>query len=209
MIDKDIEVLIKQLEKVFHSYFETPLKLKRSAINTWVSDGDSFAINKFDIPPERVHVKKWYDNYWIYIRLNVRMIERTKKATHYALFVSISFFEGQYNEEVKNQLFRAEWDNYITDNQNIHPQPHWHITPNQSLIYKLDEITSIDPLIVDMFKDENHNSLNIHNMHFAMCGDWIKTGNMQNELSVVDDVINWCKNVFIHVKKELDYINKY
>lgn len=100
------------------TFFLTPSRANRYKIE---GNNTSTAINNYNNDLEEVTVIYWFDNFWVYVE--VRFEESNT-------FITISVFQGIRSEKYKNQLFRAEWDDY-NNNEERHPQPHWHITANQ------------------------------------------------------------------------------
>ena len=66
-------------------------------------EGTSFALNRNKNNPEKVKVLQWFDDFWLLIE--IRFIENNT-------LISMSIFQGNEMDEIKNQLFRAEWDDY-------------------------------------------------------------------------------------------------
>ncbi|MEB3191753.1 MAG: hypothetical protein VKL42_15545 [Snowella sp.] len=89
----------------------------------------SQAINNYDNEPKEVNVFNLFNDFWIYIDINL-IFDNSSRSNFPNIFVSISIFQGDGSDPIKNQLFRAEWDNY-RDLKQEHPQPHWHIYPVQ------------------------------------------------------------------------------
>lgn len=205
---KPSKTLIESISQSFRDYFENGLKFIRKG-NTYIIEGTENTINRFDVPPEEVKAKKWFDDIWFFIKIKPLSDEN---CNHYSN-ISISFFI-ETSPHCLNQLFRAEWDNYkISENQ--HPQPHWHITSSLPLEKSFDEL--IDDtgntedsfnIFAELFKDENKNILGLHKMHFAMTGQWHENGIFVNKISEIDQIINWMKYLFSHVRSEIEYMKK-
>lgn len=162
------------------------------------SQGEVPAVNDFG--PMRVEVKAtpWFSEYWFYILIKFHA-EKNKAIKPYA---SISFFQ-KTDDELK-QLFRAEWDNYPKVEGYNHPQPHWHFTAH------LSDKTSFSDL-EDAEEEGEYNQLlgnsktiNLDRMHFAMSGNWLSDGNMLNK-SDETTLVDWMKQLFLHVREELMY----
>ena len=209
-IMKNKNSLIAQIEKTFEKYFEGGLRFVRKD-NAYVVQGTEYAINRFEDPGERVKVKHWYSDIWIYVRIHYEVIpfENKRRSCDVLPFISISFFQKTGN--VINQLFRAEWDSYVQVSELKHPQPHWHITSNLAVERTLDDLKNVDDdinLFAELFKEEKKDLLNMHSMHFAMAGSWFKDGEMKLEISSEEQIVNWMKYLFAHVHNEIDYMLK-
>lgn len=205
---KDKSILILKIEKAFKDYFDGGLTFTSQSNFCYVVQGTEYAINRFDIPSERVKVKHWYSDIWIYVKIQFQAQREKGKDCILLPFVSISFF--QKNGGDVNQMFRAEWDSFI--GEATHPQPHWHITSNLALEKALEDLQNPQNehdeanIFADLFSSEKKDLLNIHSMHFAMAGSWIKDGKMVSSLSNDEQIIDWMKYLFEHVHTEIDYI---
>lgn len=201
--------LIDKIQNAFKEYFKEGLYFHKESSCIFVNDGSEYATNKFDIPAENVKVKHWFNDIWFFIKISFMNDKENKNVIP---FISISFFQETGNK--KNQMFRAEWDNYWGRNTEKHPQPHWHITSTlpieKSIEDLINENDENDPanMFVDLLRDEKKDLLNIPAFHFAMGGDWIKDGNMITKLSNDDQIISWMKYLFQHVRSEIEYIKK-
>lgn len=175
---------------------------------SYILDGSSTALNRFD-NREIVKVHPLFDDFWIYVCLTFLRERIGKKTASLRPFISVSFFYGEENDPEKVQLFRAEWDSY--NNENSHPQPHWHITTNQSIERVIhdftDSSTEDGDIFLELLREEERVALNIDKMHFAMAGQWATDGNMVQNIDDPKTLALWLKNLINHVCTELRYIS--
>lgn len=202
----EIFTLINKLQNAFKDYFEGGLHFRRKD-NAYIVEGTDVAINRYDIPREVVKVKYWFSNIWFYIKIEILrgMADESEQRCN----ISISFFQESIKGQ-KDQLFRAEWDNY-DDNIRTHPQPHWHITSTLAVEKTIEEFKEEDNdygAFAELFEEEKRDLLNIPAMHFAMAGPWIYTGARQILMNEEEQVIQWMTNLFDHVKAEIDYLKQ-
>ena len=61
-----------------------------------------------------------FKNFWVYIE--IRIDQASIRTSFPDIFISISIFQGDQFFDIKNQLFRAEWDNYGNIDEK-HPPP--------------------------------------------------------------------------------------
>lgn len=202
--------LIDKIQKTFKDYFDEGLYFHSESYNVFVNDGSVYAKHKFDIPIEEVKVKHWFDDIWFFIKISFMSDKENKKLIP---FISISFFQETGNDQ-KDQMFRAEWDNYLDCNTKKHPQPHWHITSTLAVEKSIEDLINEndenDPanIFAELIMNEKKDLLNIPAFHFAMGGDWIKDGNMITKLSDDDQIVLWMKYLFQHVRYEIEYIKR-
>ena len=180
---------------------------------TIISKGSQKAINSYDNDQEEVYATCWFDSYCFFIRIQLKKDDVNQDNGESKIsdkiykdlfkpFVSVSFFQD-IDGNLK-QLFRAEWDSFVTEGYN-HPQPHWHFTA------QLSDKTSFSDL--QDAKEEsdfsklagNSKTLNIDRMHFAMGGSWYEDGNMLCETGDEKNLVNWLNNLFKLVSEELTY----
>lgn len=202
----EIFTLINKLQNAFKDYFDGGLHFRRKD-NAYIVEGTDVAINRYDIPREEVKVKYWFSNIWFYIKIEILrgMADESEQRCN----ISISFFQESIKGQ-KDQLFRAEWDNY-DDNIRTHPQPHWHITSTLAVEKTIEEFKEEDNdygAFAELFEEEKRDLLNIPAMHFAMAGSWIYTGARQILMNEEEQVIQWMTNLFDHVKAEIDYLKQ-
>lgn len=192
--------IIEELNKFLKNYLNLrfdPLSSKQLGI--FKLQGTSQAINFRGNNPEETKVLPWFADFYIYIE--VRFL---KNYTH--KMISISIFQGQENDDKKNQLFRAEWDDYNIDSES-RPQPHWHITRDNAVYNNYSEFINHneekEKIGFENFDVVQAEVFDTKNIHFAMSGNW------QNQLSPVhkiDDaskVVAWMEGLLEHIKYEL------
>jgi hypothetical protein len=195
--------LISEINKRCKTLFtESTFILTPSSTNRFKITGSytSKAINNYNNIQEEINVIKWFDDFWIYI-----IIKFENKNT----FISISIFQGLENDERKNQLFRAEWDDYNNFDEN-HPQPHWHITSNQAIEKTFDEYAAVfqEEGFIDSLKEQKAKIIDINKIHFAMNGNWI---NDDKEIQSLNDelkIIKWFVGLLSHIKSQLIYVKE-
>lgn len=193
------ESVICQLNSRFCK--EVNVSFSQMCNGTIQSCGSQKAINRFDNDSEEVFATEWFNDFSYYIRIRFVRCGKQEKA-----FSSVSFF--QKFENVPKQLFRAEWDNYSSEDiVECHPQPHWHFTAplsDKSSFEELEE-NSIEHQLLEENEISNSKNINLDRMHFAMAGGWISDGNMFCPQEDENSLINWLIHLFNYVKKELTY----
>lgn len=193
--------LIKSINKRCKSIFaESGFYLQPDKTNKFRLAGSSmsYAINRYKNNPEKVKVLEWFEDYWIFIEL--RFIDDNT-------FISISIFQGEESDDIKHQLFRAEWDDYNNPEEN-HPQPHWHITSNQAIEGTFEEYSNAfdDGNFISTLKEIRSNIIDINRIHFAMNGNWQNNENHVHSLNDEDKVVKWFQGVLLHLRTELAFI---
>ncbi|PSR56709.1 hypothetical protein AHMF7605_26050 [Adhaeribacter arboris] len=163
----------------------------------------SKAINNYNGVQEQIDVIKWFGDFWLYIHIRFE-----KPFKEYNTFITISVFQGEENDDYKVQLFRAEWDNY--ENEENHPQPHWHILSNQRLERSFDELIDLFDLDKeDSFgaeiKEEKLKGIDIKKIHFSMNGHWATNGSHVHRINDEATIVNWFKGLLGHIKLQLEY----
>lgn len=77
----DLEKLTAELNSKSGIYFDDFFNIKEvkrtSSMITYRNEGTSLALNRFDIPQEKVKVLKWFNDYWIF--LEVRGIDNVNE----------------------------------------------------------------------------------------------------------------------------------
>ncbi len=193
--------LISEINKHCKILFsESTFILNPSSINRFKITGDytSKAINNYNNIQEEINVIKWFDDFWIYIII---------KFENENTFISISVFQGLENDERKNQLFRAEWDDYNNLDEN-HPQPHWHITSNQAIENTFNEYANVfkEEGFLDTLNDEKSKIIDINKIHFAMNGNWTNDEKEIHSLNSESKIVKWFVGLLSHIKAQLIYV---
>jgi len=168
--------------------------------------GNSFAINRYNSEP--VKVQKWFDKYWLYIEVKFTAQESKQRqkwiqTTH--TNISISVYEGDDTDEVKIQLFRAEWDDW-NDPEHIHSQPHWHITSSQAIEKAFEEysIHFDNGDFISLLEDQRSKLFDVKKIHFAMNGNWQYDQTHIHTIKSSEQVSKWLKGLLNHIRVELE-----
>lgn len=137
-----------------------------------------------------------------------------KRILYYLNGVSLQFFADN------NLLFRAEWDNKeVTE----HPQPHWHIEPNNLLKNRLLEKDTFsffeEYLAMEECKEKEsgfenqikENSIKnvpfkYENFHFAMAASWHTPASVDNIELTEENLILWLTNCLNRICHQFAYI---
>jgi hypothetical protein len=204
----DPKNIITELSKISKNYFpESSFYFERKNNYKFYSTGNnsSKAINHNKHSLEEINVVKWFADFWVYIEITFYQLDKDNINT----FFTLSVFEGSDRDNNKNQLFRAEWDTY-EDNQ-IHPQPHWHFFSSsiiENLFIEFSEIVEKEQSgFVELINDEKSKNINIDKMHFAMSAIWDK--NIDGHVHPIADdekLISWYKGLMSHIKNQLEYV---
>jgi hypothetical protein len=157
---------------------------------------------------EPIKVSKWFDDFWLYITIQFSLSD-VNNETPYKF--SLSVFQGVDDDKQKNQLFRAEWDNF--EDNNSHPQPHWHFYTayNSDKSYnnfaEYLEGTDTDSTFLNSINNTKSN-IDIQKIHFAMNAAWDKRGGHIHKINDADSFISWLQGLLEHIKIQLKYIQK-
>ncbi|MDI9366263.1 MAG: hypothetical protein QM541_15000 [Flavobacterium sp.] len=197
----DHKNLIVGINKTCGDLFEeSSFYLHQVATNSYKISGDftSQAINFRGEERDEVTVIKWFEDFWLYSEINF---------INTNCFISLSVFQGKDSVESKHQLFRAEWDDY-NDNQNRHPQPHWHITANKALENTLQIFTDYKEVegFMSILNEEKSKIINVNDIHFAMIGNWINSETHIHKLDEETKIVKWFFGLLSHIKTELESI---
>lgn len=207
--------LIELINQTCSPFFEfSKFVLTHKDLNFYTISGSdlTYAIDNYGTGKREVKVLKWFDDFWLY--KEIRLVPELKKYPN--IFVTISIFQGSADDNVKSQLFRAEWDNY-NDNSSVHPQPHWHIYP-----YKYDSKTYEDFEAYNDMRDSEVNEqgfeaqlkkkkaelIDIRYVHFAMNGKWSNNEGCVNKIQKDTELINWLSGILAHIKEQLLYVRE-
>lgn len=177
------------------SFFLHPINANRFKIK---GNNKSLAINHYHETSEEVNVIKWFADFWVYI--NIRFDNQNT-------FISLSVFQGEENDNIKNQLFRAEWDDYNNIKEK-HPQPHWHITANKGIENIIEEFSNAKEYdtFVNFIKEEQVKIIDVKKIHFAMNGNWINNDSDIHSLNNEKKIVKWFQGLLSHLKTELEYV---
>lgn len=201
------EDLVKQINKRCGKYFlESNFLLDQIAHNKIIakSNYSSKAINHYNGEVE-VNVIKWFKNFWVYIE--IRIDQASIRTSFPDIFISISIFQGDQFDDIKNQLFRAEWDNYGNIDEK-HPQPHWHIYPVRyhhktfaESLELVDDSESFQAIL------NTSRVVDLEKIHFAMNGQWSSGGKHVHTINDIETIVNWFSGVFECIKTQLEYVS--
>ena len=192
--------IIEELNKFLKNYLNlnySPLFSKE--LNVFKIQGTSEAINHKRNDLEKINVLPWFDDFYLFIEIRFLQDYSHK-------LISLSIFQGSDSDIKKNQLFRAEWDDYNLDNES-RPQPHWHITRDNAIYDKFSDLTNHndekETTGFKFFEEVQTEVFDTKKIHFAMSGNW------QNKVSAVhkiDDalkVVHWLEGLLEHIKFEI------
>ena len=194
------EKIIEELNIFLKNYLGllfSPLKTKNYI--HYKVEGSYDAINYKRHDSDKIKVVKWFDDFFLYVEVNY-------SKDYFHKMISISVFQGKKSDIRKNQLFRAEWDDYNKENES-RPQPHWHITRDRAnyenfsaLINSTDdnEKTSFE-----LFEMSDNEIFDTKKIHFAMSSNW---HNQESPVHKIDDaskVVKWLEGLLEHIKYEL------
>jgi hypothetical protein len=205
----DLKKIINEINRIGGNFFlESTFYLNQvSAIPLkFSSTGDcmSIAVNNNKNANEQIKVVKWFDDFWIYIEIMFSNVNSKKINT----FFTLSVFEGEANDDIKNQLFRAEWDSY--DNNSMHPQPHWHFYSNSKIENFVGEFIELidkpDSGFEQLLNEEKTKGIDLVKFHFAMCASWNNNLGHIHEISDETILINWFQGLLFHIKNQLEYV---
>jgi hypothetical protein len=193
--------LISTLNNTCKSFFtESTFYLHPSSTNRFTVSGSntSKAINNYDSFREQINVIKWFDFFWIYIDIKFQDLNT---------LISLSVFQGGADDEIKHQLFRAEWDDY-NDHNAPHPQPHWHVTSNQAIEKTFEEIANYgeENNFLSLLAEEKSKIIDVNKIHFAMLGNWI---NDETDIHLITDerkIVKWFQGLLSNLKVQLEYV---
>lgn len=206
------EKLIEEIEKACSIHFlESKFKFSKSSFFKFILKGDylTYAVNHIRNSKSQVCVLHWFEDFWIYI--DVSLIKKKEDFTETS--ISISIFQGDANDSIKTQLFRAEWDNY--ENNKVHPQPHWHIYPFKYDIKTYEDFEAYNNLIEESNKEgfessiknnKTNNIIDVRDFHFAMNGQWAENKNHIHKITNDSNIISWISGVLGHIKEQLTFV---
>lgn len=193
---------IKKLNIFLRNFFNlnyNPLTTTNSL--NYKLEGIYDAINYRHKEPEKVKTIPFFDDFYVYIEVKFTRDYKDK-------FISVSVFQGAKYDKRKNQLFRAEWDDYA-DDRDSHPQPHWHITRGKAHENRFNDLVNNkieeESISLDLFNLSNESVFDTKKMHFAMSGLWHY--NDEGHIHKFDDadkIVNWMRGLLEHVKYELE-----
>jgi len=206
-----IKELIEQINQRCKVYFlESNFFLVQTTHNKIISKSDysSKAINNYNNERLEIDVIKWFKDFWVYIE--IRIDQASTRISFPDIFISISVFQGDESDHTKNQLFRAEWDNY-RNNDEKHPQPHWHIYPvmyHHETFAESLELLDDGESFQDILNGGTHKIVDLKKIHFAMNGQWSSRGGKHvHTIDDIETIVNWFFGVFGCIKTQLEYVS--
>ena len=200
----DQKKVIKEVNNLLKIYFpESNLQLIGKN-NGFALSGNatSKAINNYENNTEEVTVIQWFNHFWIYVDINLK--SKGSRNNFPNIFASISIFQGDETDRTKNQLFRAEWDNYRDPNQK-HPQPHWHIYPVQYHHQSFNEYLEATKEFAEFLSEDQENVIEIKKIHFAMNGQWANQESHIHEINDEKSLVHWLTGLLEHIGTQLRY----
>ena len=210
MLDiKDIiQAINKALEPFFikgeGSYLSLSPHKSRNVFRLKPIDGCFDAYDDYGSGGDSVKVVKWFSDYWLFVEIKFHDPK--------GVLITLSVFQGEETDKSKNQLFRAEWDDYENGDMK-HPQPHWHFLSNKSFE---NTVSSFAEMISDDTKDtfdeilneKKSKTIDLSKFHFAMNGDWSNTSVYIHSVNNEKNLAQWFGGLLGYLKTELDYIDK-
>ena len=168
-----------------------------------VNDNCSNAFDDYGNGGDTVKVVKWFNDYWLFVEIIFHQPR--------GILITLSVFQGEESDDYKNQLFRAEWDDYGDGGTN-HPQPHWHFLTNKSIentVSSFAEIASdnIKDTFEEVLNEEKSKTIDLSKFHFAMNGDWNNTFVHVHLVNSEDSLAQWFGGLLAYLKTELKYID--
>lgn len=203
-----METLISEIESVCKPYFpHSKFNLRRTRINEYVVDSDimSTALNCIRNFNELINVISWFNEFWFYFHIKFILGDATDK-----IFISTSVFQGKIDDNIKTQLFRAEWDNF--NGNTIHPQPHWHFYPVAIESKALEDFEEFMRLQKEEgFEDYMRTSpkpglIDLRKIHFAMNGQWADGKTHIHQINEEKELLSWLSGLLKHIKEQLEYV---
>lgn len=202
-----IQAINKALEPFFikgeGGYFSLTQHKNSNVFRLKLTEACSDAYDDYGNGGDSVKVVKWFSDYWLFVEIKFHHPK--------GVLVTLSLFQGVETDSSKNQLFRAEWDDYEDGSMN-HPQPHWHFLSNKAIentVSSFSEIASND--IKDTFEEvlneEKSKTIDLSKFHFAMNGDWNNTSVYIHAINNEANLAKWFGGLLAYLKTELKYID--
>jgi hypothetical protein len=167
--------------------------------NVYILQGTSYAMNFRRNDQEEVKVLHWFNDFYIYLEVKFLELYAHK-------MISISIFQGEDNDKKKNQLFRAEWDDYNKDVES-RPQPHWHITRDNAIYDRFSDFTNHEDekekIGFENFDVVQAEVFDTKKIHFAMSGNWHNNISPVHKIDDASKVVAWMQGLLEHIKYEL------
>lgn len=193
---------IEEINKSCNAFFlESTFYLHPRKANRFELKGNntSKALNNYKSYGGEVSVLKWFSDYWVY--LEIRFEDKNS-------FITISVFQGDADDNIKNQLFRAEWDDYNNPDEK-HPQPHWHIVSNQAMEKSFEDFLDEEEevgFIADLYKEQKSKIVDVSKIHFPMNGNWMNDGGHIHLINDNGKIVEWFQGFFSTMREQLEYV---
>ena len=201
-----IEKINKECKFLFLENFKLNPTIGHHNIYVFKIEGTSFAINRYDSEP--VKVLRWFNDFWVYLEvrfINEKSKDGNKKINLIHTYISLSIYQGKDDDQRKNQLFRAEWDD-LNNLEEKHSQPHWHITSSQAIERTMEEYSNHfdNGDFVSLFDEVNSSIFDVKKIHFAMNGNWQENKSHVHQIKNSEQVSTWLKGLLTHIRIELE-----
>lgn len=131
-------------------------------------------------------------------------------------WISMTVFEGERSDQVKNPLLRAEWAETDSSQRADHAQPHWHVYGRRERLmqqgggverWNFDEDSAAhggeeEPSQIPM------TAFNLARFHFAMASQWQDSGRgVHLQAFAEEKVLSWLDGCLSYIVDQLEYID--
>ena len=194
------EKIIEELNIFLKNYLRLSFNpLKSNNFIQYKIEGSYDAINYKRHDSKKIKVVQWFRDFFLYIEVNY--------STDYLhKMISISVFQGENSDIRKNQLFRAEWDDYNKENES-RPQPHWHITRDRANYENfsdlIDSTVDSEKTSFELFEMSDNEIFDTKKIHFAMSSNWQNKESPVHKIDDASKVVKWLEGLLEHIKYEL------
>ncbi|ULB35442.1 hypothetical protein [Proteiniphilum propionicum] len=206
-----IKEINKECKVLFLENFKLVPEKGHHNIFVYKIEGSSIALNRYNSEP--VKVLKWFKNFWLYIE--VKFIVKKSKQGNKTIEtihtnISISIYQGNDNDEMKIQLFRAEWDD-MNDPNEKHSQPHWHITSSQAIEKTFEEysVHLDNGEFISLLENVKAKIIDVKSIHFAMNGNWQEDQTHIHSIKSAVQISKWLRGFLHHIRIELEEVNNF
>jgi hypothetical protein len=197
MLQKQIIDGINNLLQNYFGLAYGPLKTRDYL--SYKVEGTSDAINHRRHDSNKIKVLHWFDDFYIYLEVNY-----SKDYLH--KMISLSVFQGLETDLRKNQLFRAEWDDYNLEDE-TRPQPHWHVTRDKANYENFNALINNaeeqEKSSFELFEMSDAEIFDTKRIHFAMSGNWQNEESPVHKIDDAKKVVQWLEGLLNHIKFEL------
>ncbi|MCB0649255.1 MAG: hypothetical protein KDC52_15025 [Ignavibacteriae bacterium] len=201
-----VGIINRECKVLFVEPFKLVQNIGHNNIYLYRIEGTSTALNRYDSEP--VKVLKWFDKYWLFIELKF-IVDKSKRlqkiVSEIHTNISISVYEGEDSDEIKTQLFRAEWDDF-NNPEELHSQPHWHITSSQAIEKTFEDYSNHfdNGDFVSLLEDQRTKFFDVKRIHFAMNGNWQEEQSHIHKIKNPEQVSKWLMGLLNHIRVELE-----